>query len=60
MNTDKRGLNESRADGEDHRGSFSAPPCPTFGHPVQMAAGQGVRGWQTNKIDQSLNFFATK
>ncbi len=32
----------------------------TFGHPLPMGEGLGVRGQQVNKLDRSLNFIAAK
>src|SRR5439155_10598694 len=33
-------------------------PHPAFGHPLPRGEGQGMRGRQVNKLDQSLNFVA--
>ena len=32
----------------------------TFGHPLPMGEGLGVRGQQVGKLDRSVNFVATK
>src|SRR5206468_885285 len=38
----------------------AADPSPGLRPPLPRGEGQGVRGRQVNKLDQSLNFVATK